>query len=423
MRNKLIVLAAALLASASVTQAQNNDQTQPPVKQAPAPTTEYIPALGSLDFGFRGGPDVTGDGARYERYRDLRDGAFSQILLNQATPTRMFEAKAFNIGYRDQQYLLNYTGGPGRVSFNWTSTPLNYGYNTSTPWIESAPGVLSLSPEARLQVQNKAAGVVGVPSTASQLLTSSIYRGLAGPYDLQSKRDTANFAVAYDVTRDVGFTASFATTKKAGYQPWGASFAFNNANEVPLPLDHRTNEFSTGLEYSNPKGMMRIGWESSFFNNNLSEFVWDNPIRATDFTPFDPSGYSNGNGPARGRQSVAPDNSLNSFSGTALYKLPAHSTLNGTLSYTVMNQNDTLIPWTINPAIANAGVYHEFPGLASLPRATAEAKVHGVNGLVNFSSRPNRYFGLNARYRFNDHKNLTPMFDAREYVRFDAVPE
>src|SRR4029079_454383 len=30
---------------------------------------------------------------------------------------------------------------------------------------------------------------------------------------------------------------------------------------------------------------------------------------------------------------------------------------------------------------------------------------------------------LSMRYRFNDHRNLTPEFDAIEYVRFDAVPE
>jgi hypothetical protein len=88
-----------------------------------------------------------------------------------------------------------------------------------------------------------------------------------------------------------------------------------------------------------------------------------------------------------------------------------------------MNQNDALIPWTINSAIANPTVYRTFPGLASLPRTTAEAEVHGVNGLLNLTSRPNKIFGLTMRYRFNDHRNLTPVFDGTEYVRFDAAPE
>ena len=98
--------------------------------------------------------------------------------------------------------------------------------------------------------------------------------------------------------------------------------------------------------------------------------------------------------------------------------------MNGTLSFTSMNQNDALIPWTTNRAIANPTVGTKISRASpALPRTTAEAEVHGVNALVNLTSRPNRVFGLTARYRFNDHKNLTPPFDATEYVRFDAVPE
>ena len=53
----------------------------------------------------------------------------------------------------------------------------------------------------------------------------------------------------------------------------------------------------------------------------------------------------------------------------------------------------------INPAIANSAVYAKFPGLQSLPRGTAEADVRGINGLINFTTRPNNVFGLTARYR------------------------
>jgi hypothetical protein len=223
----------------------------------------------------------------------------------------------------------------------------------------------------------------------------------------------------------------FNTTKKTGYQPWGASFAFNDAVEVPLPLDNRTNDFTTAVEWANQEAMLRVAWDGSFFNNNIDSLTWDNPIRATDFSngltppsgPYDPSGYVNGNGPATGRMAVAPDNSMNVISATGLYKLPAHTVLNANLAFTTMKQNDTLIPWTTNANIANAAVYKVFPGLAQLPRSTAEAEVKGVNALFNFNSRPNRYFGLTMRYRYNDHQNKTPAFDAEEYVRFDAVPE
>src|SRR5262249_58361450 len=134
------------------------------------------------------------------------------------------------------------------------------------------------------------------------------------------------------------------------------------------------NDFSAGLEWSNPKGMMRFAWDGSWFTNHVHSLVWDNPIRATDFNngllppagPYDPSGYSNGNGAAQGRMALPPSNSMNTFGGTALYKLPSHTTANGTLSFTSMNQNDELIPWTINPVIANPTIYQTFPNLATL---------------------------------------------------------
>jgi hypothetical protein len=120
---------------------------------------------------------------------------------------------------------------------------------------------------------------------------------------------------------------------------------------------------------------------------------------------------------------VPPSNTLNTVSTTGLYKMPSHTTISGTVSFTAMSQNDALLPYTINPAIANPTVYQTYPGLAALPRGTAEADVHGVNAMFNFTSRPNSFFGLAMRYRFNDHQNLTPAFDATQYVRFDAAPE
>ena len=169
--------------------------------------------------------------------------------------------------------------------------------------------------------------------------------------------------------------------------------------------------------------MVRVAWDSSFFNNNIKEIIWDNPLRLTDYTPYDASGYSNGNGPAKGRMSVPPSNRMNTIGTTGLYKLSRTTTINGTLSFNAMSQDALLIPWTTNGAINNPAVWAQFPGLKGLPRDTAEASVHGLNGLLNLTSRPNRYFGLRTRYRFNDHRNLTPAFDATKYVRFDAVPE
>lgn len=420
-------VAALLLASATVATAQGQAQTSTP------PPDAVVPSLGTIDVGYRG-TSATGDVARYERYRDLRDGAYSMITFGKKTDTLFYSGSASNIGYRDQSYRADYNNGRMKGFGLWNQTPLNYSYLTSTPWVETSSGStasFTLDPAARLLVQNKTAGVIGIPTTAAQLATPSIYRGLAKPFDMQQRRDVAGFGLAYDVKPDLNINMSFSTTKKSGTMPWDASFAFNNANELPLPLDNRSNDMSLGAEWANKNGMVRVGWDGSWFTNQYHDLVWDNPLRATDFNnglvpplgPYDPSGYSNGNGPAQGRVALAPDTSMNVVSAMGMYKMPSHSTLSATLTLTSMKQNDTLIPWTINSVINQPLVFASFHELASLPRSTAGAEMKGVNALFNFNTRPNKYFGFTMKYRYNSHDNQTPHFDAIEYVRFDAVPE
>ena len=411
-----IATGALLLAAVNLAAAQ---QTPPASTSAPQATDAWT---GIFDVGGRT-ESTTGDAARYERYRDLRQGATTQIGFGQITDRHMFSFKADNIGYLDQRYTVNYADGRAKVTGSWDSIPLNYSYLTSTPWVEGSPGVFSLDAAARLAVQNKAAGVVGVPQNVAALATPSILRGLAKPFDLQSRRDAGGASITYAASNEVGLNLSVTSTKRTGHQPFGASFSFNNANELPIPLDNRTNDMSAGLEYANASGMIRVGWDASWFDNNIKSVIWDNPLRATDTNPFDASGYANGNGPARGQIAMPPSNTMNVISTSGLYKMPSHTVISGTVSFNAMSQNDALLPWTTNPVIANAGVYKTFPGLAALPRATAEASVHGLNAMFNFTSRPNSFFGLAMRYRFNDHRNLTPEFDATQYVRFDAVPE
>src|SRR4030095_16785749 len=67
-------------------------------------------------------------------------------------------------------------------------------------------------------------------------------------------------------------------TNRDGYIPYGGTFGFSNAVEIPMPLDHRTTDLNTALEWSNNKGMVRLGWDGSTFNNELQSVVWDNPI-------------------------------------------------------------------------------------------------------------------------------------------------
>jgi hypothetical protein len=425
-------------------------QTPQPAGAQPVTT----PFTGTLDVG----PLLTGtdgDAARYERYRDTRDGVYSSLSLNRLASSYLFDGSAYHIGYRDQRYNAAYTGSRARFNFNWTSIPLNFSYLTRTPFTVSG-STLTLDDSWQRAVQGPTIsttdGAVGVPcapggppaacgnpTQAGQALANrSIYSSLANPFDLQYKRDVATFDLTYRATRALDVDGSFTTTGRKGEQPWNASFAFNNDVELPQPIDQRTNDALLGASWANPKAMFRVAWNGSWFNNQFDSLTWDNPLFLTDYNngnniyncpasgpggPWDCSGYSNGNGPGQGRMALAPDNSMNVVSGTGLYRFARRTTLNGTVQFTDQRQNAALIPWTSNQLIASTPTYVNFPHLAALPRTTADAEAQGINTLLNLNSRLSRRVNVTLRYRYNRRDVKTPVFDATEYVRFDAVPE
>jgi len=421
MRNHMISAALLLLASAGVASAQ-----QKAAAPAKGPAIEQ-----SWELGFRG-TSVTGDEYRYQRYSDLSNGLSSKINIGRSSDASMFDFSAANVGYNDQAYAFKYNQfGKMKFSLEFTGQPLNYANNTLTPYKYAGNNTWTLDANARTQVQNKVAGVVGIGTTAATDV-ATIYRALATPFTMAAQRDVMAAGFSYRVNSFAAVDLKFSTTKKTGNQPWGAAFAFNDAEEIPMALDNRTNEFTAGIEFNKPKyGMFRAEYLGSFFKNEFASLTWDNPLRATDFDngktppagPWDASGYSNGNGPAMGRMSMAPDNSMNSFRMLGLYKMPMHSVLNGSLSFTTMSQDADILPYTVNTKIANSATYLFFPGLARLPRASAQAEVRGLNAAINFSTRPTEYFGFDMKYRFNDRKDETPFWDYSYNVRFDAVPE
>jgi hypothetical protein len=441
MRNRILTICAAVLL-ASVHQAAAQD---PPTKPVPAPG---IPQMGLFDFGFRG-TSTDGDEARYERYRDLRDGASTFFTLSRDTDRYRSSASFSNAGYRDQFYGVQFYNSKVTVNGSYSGSPLNYYYDAPLIWSSDGRGKFTLDPARRAGVQgptNAAAdGIyVGVPcapglgpttcnaSTSAQAKANrSIYNNFLNPDDISVLRSITSASVKYMSSPVFSMGAEFQSTGRKGEMPWALGFAFNNINIFNVPLDTRNNELKLNTEWVNDKGMLRFDYWGSFFDNQVQTITWDNPIRSTDFNngllpeagPYDPSAYTNGNGPAFGQAAFWPSNILNSGGVTGMLKVLPRTTVNGNVQLTLMRQNESLLPWSLNTSINNAAVLDHFEALRTLPRASAEASVNSLNAQFTLNSRPTSYLTVTARYRYNDHDNNTHHFDGREYVRFDAVPE
>ncbi|MBI2407453.1 MAG: MtrB/PioB family outer membrane beta-barrel protein [Gemmatimonadetes bacterium] len=407
MRNSYIFSAALLvLASASVAGAQ---------QKAAAPTN---PAWEQTwELGFRS-TTTTGDEGRYQRYEDLKSGLASRIAIGKESDAVAYDFSAANVGYNDQRFAFSYNRfGKAKFNVSFNGQPLNYAENTLTPFRDAGNNKWTLDPALRTRVQNKEAGIIGIGTTGAQYNSASIYRSIATEFPMSAQRNTLNAGLKYRVNSVATVDFKYLMSTKSGNQPWGAAFAFNDATNVPMTLDNSVNEITAGLELNRPAiGMIRAEYQGSFFKQNLPSLEFDNPLRATDFDngklppngPWDASGYSNGNGPAFGRTSMAPSSQMNSLRVVGLYKMPNHTTINGQFAIIRMTQDDDLLPWTTNTKIAQPATYAFFPGLSSLRRPTAEAQVDALNAVINFSTRPTDYFAFDMKYRFNDHDNVTP---------------
>ncbi len=339
------------------------------------------PEAGRVDLGGRVS-NVDGDEARYQRYRDVRDGGTLDLLrYNKSTNAWKVDLQADHVGYRDQRYdgSLN-AYGKVKVKFEWNQIPLFFSQDTATPYTSASPGVLR------------------IPDSV-QGGTLDVVAGAANPFDLRQRRDVANFALTYAATRDLDLNVTFKNTNKDGRQPWGATFGFSNDVEVPVPIDTRTTEFGSSVEWKHGPGLVQVGYDGSFFRNTVGTLVWDNPVVAVDSSA----------GSSQGRMALWPNSDMNQGHVTGSLKLPLRSTATAYVAVANWSQNDPLIPFTINSALP------EIP----LDRPTAEAKAIVTTMNYTFTTRPTDAVWLNARFRRYDFDNQTPNFHVDQTVTYD----
>ncbi len=391
-RRSLIVTTLPVIASlviSSTVAAQQTPNTPPP---EPGESTglSNLENLGQVDFGIRGTAyGDNSDEARYQRYRDLRNGPFIEgFHFAKSTDLWSFNARADHVGYRDQRYVANYSRyGKVKAAFEWNQIPLFFSQDTRTAYSQGSPGVFQLDGLPRL-VQTGAAN-------------ASLYNAEATPFDLQQKRSIADFRLTYSATPNLDLSMSLKNTQKSGEQPWAGTFGFSNAVELPAPIDTRTTELGVAAEWANGRTDLRIGYDGSFFRNNISTLVWDNPLRFTDSPTA---------GPAQGRMALWPNSNLNAGSISGLVKLPVNSQATGYISLGNWSQNDALIPFTSNAALSPL----------ALARPTADANARVTATAFTFNSRPVQHLWLNARFRSYDFDNRTPVFQVPRTVSYDT---
>jgi hypothetical protein len=399
MRTRIVLIGALLLVPAGLTQAQAQQQ---PTNGASAqmtatPASSFQPTLGRVDFGFRA-DDLSGDQARYNKYRDFRQGGYLDAFrFEKETASTFFRAEANNVGYRDQRFFAQYMDiGKVRASFEWNQVPLflsagstNITEGSRSLYRDAGGGVLTIDDSIQQTLQ--AAG--NVAAVRDPLIAAAV--SSSAPLDFRSRRDLGAFNLTYALNRDVDLKLDIRNTLRSGNQVlafgFGTSPGLNPAVEIPVPMDDRTTDIRGVVEYSNATSLLALGYTGSWYENSIPLVRFDNPLRATDIS----------GGSSVGQAAMWPSNTSFAVTANASHKLAARTRASAAFSVGRWSQNEPLPPPTVNSALV----------APPLMRSTADTRADIVSMVYNLNSRPVQNVWLNARFRYYDYNNKSALLN------------
>jgi MtrB/PioB family decaheme-associated outer membrane protein len=395
MRTRITILIGALLlvfsGAARAQQEQSAAATAPTATPTTVSTATFTPKVGTVDFGFRAN-DVSGDRSRYQRFNDYRQGGYiDRFKFGKETETWAFDSSANNVGYYDQRYRASYESiGKLAINGEWNQVPLFISSSTATLYKDTGNGRMVIDDAVQRTIQNAGSG------TPQYNALKSALNG-ANPYDLRARRDIGLFNLAYSMNQAVDLTFDVRNSNRTGYNlmsfGFGTSPGLSPVVEFNTPTDDRTTDIKANLEFATARGLFNVGYNASWFDQHSPTVQFDNPLRVDDIS----------GGPSSGLTPMWPSNSSSAVTMNGSYKLGARNRASAFLSFGQWDQNQALVAPTVNTALIAVA--------PPLERPTAEAKADVTSMVYSFNSRPNNYLWLNARYRYFDYANKTPIYD------------
>ena len=154
---------------------------------------------------------------------------------------------------------------------------------------------------------------------------------------------------------------------------------------------------------------------------------FDNPWRATDATDasaYTAPGTGSVGGAALGFADLAADNQASSLFARGRFDVGAGGWLQAAVNYTRFEQDDRLLPYTLNSAInESTGAPFDATDPANLPHSSANRESTMLRATADYGLRFGDGWQLGVRYAYLDYSDGSDRYEFPGYVRFHAVWE
>ncbi|MBF0274542.1 MAG: MtrB/PioB family decaheme-associated outer membrane protein [Nitrospinae bacterium] len=181
----------------------------------------------------------------------------------------------------------------------------------------------------------------------------------------------------------------------------GVNGGTTSAVILPEPVDYQTNDFTVGLSFASECFYAKAEYFNSQFLNRYESLTWESPLTSYN--------TNNATYPTVARTSLPPDNGYQRYSLTGGINLPYSTRITFVGERGIMEQDQTLLPYSINPLSTIT---------TPLPRNSSQAKLETSHIVTTFTTRPVDEFSFTAKYRFYETVNKTPK-SLFQYVKND----
>jgi MtrB/PioB family decaheme-associated outer membrane protein len=462
MKRKLVlsVIAASLLATGAWPLASQAADMVTKAAVAPADPGWYF--FGEVEAGgrfFLNNPEKHGIASlgqkslgKYYEYESIKPGPFGSLWLDWGTKNGIWDYNitADNIGYDDQRYELNASkAGEYYLTFMWDQTPHVYSTNALTMYQGLGSNHLTLAPGLSNSLflaggctraagaqpngcttANPAAAATNAAQTTQETAIQNIINNNSYTTDLGIRRDTA--AVGFRWTPSDAWDVNFdySHMHRHGSQVEGVVFSPGTSGvvaQVPKPVNDSTQNFGVNGEYkgTSPWGQLftlKMGYAGSVYRDEWNSYTVDNPFCPTGAGPGECARNGSPSSPTA-QMGLWPNNQAHGFAATTGLDLPMKSRYMGTISYTMMRQNDAFLPFTNQPLIftgANTALASPTAAGLTLPAGSLNGAINNFlsNNVLTTQIVPT--LKNKASYRYFNSDNNTPELLFNNWVVTDV---
>ena len=351
---------------------------------------------GWLEAGFLGTFGQDPRSAMLNQYGDWRSGFvvtnLGFLAENRATALYV-SGLAENVGRSDQFYQLRIGRyGVFDLTSYFDSIPQVYSTEAKSLWDGIGTNTLTLRP-----------GLTPGASTASQV---NAVAAAVGDSTLSVTREKAGTNLTYTIDKSLDVFVKASNEWRTGTQPISATFGYpfeNGATGIIEPVHYQTVDVSSGVRWKKDDFQANFTYSGSFFRNSDLSMTWQNP--GLNNSP--PGVFT----PTLGQLSLPPDNDYHTLKGDFAAVLSPNLRVSGSLSYSLMRQNDNLLAPTVDSGVIQGAATRinldQWNTAAALVRPSADAAVDVFNafGQLHYTVSPS--LNLTFEVRERDEKDLT----------------